>query len=247
MVDPMNKMIHELKAVRAQLAKLSSKERAKTSAWFFKTGPGEYAEGDKFMGITVPEIRKVAKAFKELSLEETLLLLRSPLHEERLLALFLLVQRFKKSDEEMRTRIFEHYLAHTAFVNNWDLVDGSAASIVGEYLATQPEAITRKTLLTLASSGLLWERRIAIISTFYWIKRGEPLYTFLIAEHLLSDRHDLIQKAIGWMLREVGKRCSEQTVRTFLDAHIPKFGRTTLRYAIERFPEPLRQHYLKQK
>lgn len=235
---------NELKAIRAQLAKLSTKERAKASAWFFKMGPGDYAEGDQFMGITVPEVRTVAKSFKELSLDDTLLLLRSPFHEERLLALFLLVQRFKKSDEDMRTHIYEQYLAHTTFVNNWDLVDGSAASIVGEYLGMQPHTIIRKTLIALADSDVLWERRIAIVATFYWIKKGESAYTFLVAKHLLADRHDLIQKAIGWMLREVGKKCSEETLRTFLDTHLPDMGRTTLRYAIERFPESLRKEYL---
>ncbi len=141
--------------------------------------------------------------------------------------------------------IYHEYLKHTAHVNNWDLVDTSAAQIVGTYLSTQSPKDIQKTLTNLASSGLLWERRIAMVATFHWIKEGEAAYALQVAELLLPDRHDLIQKAVGWMLREVGKKCSEQTLRTFLDQHLPNMGRTTLRYAIERFPEPLRQTYLK--
>ncbi len=245
MVDPMNQTTTHLTELRAKLHALATPAKAKTSAWFFKTGPGQYAEGDQFLGITVPEVRQIARAYKEVPQEDILILLRSPLHEERLLALFLLIQRFKASDPGMQQVIYHEYLKHTAHVNNWDLVDTSAAQIVGTYLSTQSPKDIQKTLTNLASSGLLWERRIAMVATFHWIKEGEAAYALQVAELLLPDRHDLIQKAVGWMLREVGKKCSEQTLRTFLDQHLPNMGRTTLRYAIERFPEPLRQTYLK--
>jgi 3-methyladenine DNA glycosylase AlkD len=241
----MEKSSSHLKQLRLELKRLAAPEKAKSSAWFFKTGPGEYAEGDQFLGITVPELRTIARSYKAIPHEDILLLLRSPLHEERLLALFLLIQQFKASEGEAQRKIYHDYLAHTEHVNNWDLVDTSAAHIVGAYLATQSSAVIEKTLRTLAASDSLWERRIAMVATFYWIKRGESGYTFLIAKKLLTDRQDLIQKAVGWMLREVGKHCSQELLRTFLDEHIAHMGRTTLRYAIEHFPEPLRQTYLK--
>ncbi len=245
MVDHMKPAIPTLKQLRLELKKLATPTKAKNSAGFFKTGPGEYAEGDQFLGITVPELRTIARYYKLIPKDEILLLLRSPLHEERLLALFLLIQRFEHAASHEQDEIYKDYLRHTTHINNWDLVDASAAQILGAYLATQSPAIIRKTLTTLAASELLWERRIAIVSTFHWIKEGDATYALLIAKKLLSDKQDLIQKAVGWMLREVGKRCSEGTLRTFLDEHLKTMGRTTLRYAIERFPEEMRRDYLR--
>lgn len=244
MVDGMKQTAPRLNELRAKLAALAHPEKAKSSARFFKTGPGGYAEGDQFLGITVPEIRKIARSERNISQAETLLLLRSPLHEERLLALFLLIQHFNTSTNEEQAAIYKAYLAHTAHINNWDLVDTSAAHIVGAYLATQSAEMMKSTLHRLASSPLLWERRIAMVATFYWIKAGDAAHALDVATLLLHDKEDLIQKAVGWMLREVGKRCSREILRTFLDAHVAEMGRTALRYSIEHFPEPLRQTYL---
>ncbi len=244
MVDPMNQTTTHLTELRAKLHALATPAKAKTSAWFFKTGPGEYAEGDQFLGITVPEVRRIARAYKEVPQEDILVLLRSPLHEERLLALFLLIQRFKASDPGTQQMIYHEYLKHTAHVNNWDLVDTSAAQIVGTYLSTQSPKDIQKTLTNLASSGLLWERRIAMVATFHWIKEGKASHALQVAELLLPDRHDLIQKAVGWMLREVGKRCGKEHLESFLDTYRLDMGRTALRYAIEHFPEATRKRYL---
>lgn len=244
MVDGMKVPTPQLKELRTKLETLAHPERAKASARYFKTGPGGYAEGDQFLGITVPEVRRVARLYAHISQEETLLLLRSPLHEERLLALFLLIQRFNASTNKEQHAIYKEYLAHTVHINNWDLVDTSAAQIIGRYLATQSAETIKSTLRRLANSSLLWERRIAMVATFHWIKAGEASQALDIATILLHDKEDLIQKAVGWMLREVGKRCSREILCAFLDAHVSKMGRTALRYSIEHFPEPLRQAYL---
>ncbi len=237
--------ISTLDELRTKLHELAQPEKAKHSARFFKTGPGEYAEGDQFLGITVPEVRTIARSAQAISQAEILLLLRSQLHEERLLALFLLIQRFKTSDQGTKQAIYHDYLTHTAHINNWDLVDTSAAQIVGTYLAMQSPQVIRTTLDRLSTSSSLWERRIAMVATYHWIKSGDPSYALMIAERLITDKQDLIQKAVGWMLREVGKHCSRSILQDFLDEHVRKLGRTTLRYAIEHFPEPLRQSYLK--
>ena len=244
MVDGMKQTSPQLPVLRSKLAALAQPEKAKSSARFFKTGPGDYAEGDQFLGISVPEIRTIARSAREISQTEILLLLRSPLHEERLLALFLLIQQFKASTHTEQHAIYKEYLAHTTHINNWDLVDTSAAHIVGSYLATQSADTIKSTLHRLANSSLLWERRIAMVATFHWIKAGEASQALDIATILLHDKEDLIQKAVGWMLREVGKRCSREILRAFLDAQVSKMGRTALRYSIEHFPEPLRQAYL---
>ena len=228
--------------IRARLRKLGDKERAKNSQWFFKTGPGEYGEGDRFLGIKVPELRKLAKEYQAIPLTETTQLLQSPIHEERLLALLILVRAFANGDERFKEIIYHLYLDNTQYINNWDLVDLSAVYIVGAFLMEK----SKKPLYALAKSNSLWERRIAIIATFYFIKDGELTEPMKIARMLLSDKEDLIHKAVGWMLREVGKR-HLATEERFLKEHYKKMPRTMLRYAIEKFPEPKRQRYLKGK
>ena len=206
---------------------------------FFKTGPGEYAEGDVFLGVTVPRVRQVCRACGDATLDEMLTLLRSPVHEERLLALLLMVDAFKRTDDRQKKRIYDAYLASTAFINNWDLVDSSAPHIVGAWLADR----SRRPLTALARSSSLWERRIAILATHWFIRRGETEETFRIADMLLEDEHDLIHKAVGWMLREAGKR-DAAAERAYLRTRYRRMPRTMLRYAVERFPEEERRRYL---
>jgi 3-methyladenine DNA glycosylase AlkD len=226
--------------VKKSLKRLGNPEHATVSQRFFKTGPGEYGEGDIFIGVRVPVLRKLASEFKDLPVSEVEVLLRSPLHEERLLAILLFVHIFKKSNEGAQKNIYELYLKSTEFINNWDLVDASAEHIVGAYLRDK----NKRPLYRLAKSKNLWERRIAIMATFHFVKRHEFSETLKISNMLLCDRHDLIQKATGWMLREIGKR-DLKTEETFLKAHYKKMPRTMLRYAIEKFPEDKRQRYLK--
>jgi len=228
--------------IRTRLRKLGNKHRAAISQRFFKTGPGQYGEGDRFLGITVPELRKLAAEYQGITPTEAVQLLRSPIHEERLLALLILVRSFSKGDERFKEKIYHLYLGNTQYINNWDLVDASAAHIVGAFLMEK----NKKPLYALAQSSDLWERRIAIMATFRFIKGGEFAETLKIARMLLSDTEDLIHKAGGWMLREVGKR-HRATEEQFLKAHYKKMPRTMLRYAIERFPEHRRQRYLKGK
>lgn len=229
------------KDVQNALAKLATLAKAKSSAWFFKTGPGQYGEGDQFIGVTLPEQRVVAREFKDLQLAEIEKLITSPIHEHRMTGLIILVNQFKKSDEAGRKSIYGFYLSHTANVNNWDLVDGSAADIVGAYLADKNKTI----LMQLAKSDLLWERRIAMISTFYFIKQSDPIEAFKIAEILMNDKEDLMHKAVGWMLREIGKKCGRPVLEGWLKAHYQTLPRTALRYAIEHFEPDRRQAYLK--
>jgi len=226
--------------IRARLRKLGDKERAANSQWFFKTGPGEYGEGDRFLGIKVPEIRKLAKEYQAIPLTEVTHILHSPIHEERLLALLILVRAFANGDKLFKEKIYHLYLDNTQYINNWDLVDLSAVYIVGAFLMAK----SKKPLYALAKSNNLWERRIAIIATFYFIRDGEFTEAIKIARMLLSDKEDLIHKAVGWMLREMGKR-HLATEEHFLKEHYKKMPRTMLRYAIERFPEAKRQRYLK--
>ena len=207
---------------------------------YFKTGPGEYGEGDIFLGITVPEIRKLAKEYPDLSLAETIQLLQSTIHEERLLALLLLVRAYAKADARTKKHIYDLYLENTHYINNWDLVDASAMHIVGAFLMDK----SKKILHNLARSNNLWERRIAVMATFHFIKQDAFVESLAIARKLLTDEEDLIHKAVGWMLREIGKR-SIQIEERFLKEHYKKMPRTMLRYAIERFPEAKRQRYLK--
>jgi 3-methyladenine DNA glycosylase AlkD len=227
------------KTIEAKLQQLANPEIAKISQRFFKTGAGHYGEGDLFIGIKVPVLRGLIKEFRGANLEILSELLRSPRHEERLLALYLLIDFYQRGDAQAKTTVYQIYLAHTRFINNWDLVDTSAPQIVGHYLFDKPRHI----LDDLAHSTSLWERRIAILATFYFIRQNQFDDTLRLAECLLKDQHDLIHKAIGWMLREVGKRDQAQT-EAFLRKHYHQLPRTTLRYAIERMPSTLRQQYL---
>ncbi|OGP84320.1 MAG: DNA alkylation repair protein [Deltaproteobacteria bacterium RBG_16_54_11] len=237
-----NSTVKIVPEIRARLRKLGTKERAKVSRRFFKTGPGEYGEGDIFLGVTVPELRQLAASYQAITLREVTQLLRSTIHEERLLALLILCRTYAGGDESAKKTIYELYLRNSQFVNNWDLVDASAEHIVGAFLVGK----SKRPLYALARSSDLWERRIAIMATFHFIKRGAFAETIKIARILLSDEEDLIHKAVGWMLREVGKRRLE-TAERFLRKHCTTMPRTMLRYAIERFPEPKRQRYLKEK
>lgn len=227
--------------VRA-LRVLGTAERAKVYARFFKTGPGEYGEGDRFLGVTVPQQRKVAKVFARLSLSEIDKLLDNPYHECRLTALLILVGRYERGDERERRRVAAYYLKNAKRVNNWDLVDSSAPRILGVHFLSRD----RTPLYRLARSSNLWQRRIAIVATLAFIARGEFEDTFRIASIYLSDRRDLIQKATGWMLREVGKR-SRSALDTFLGAYASLMPRTMLRYAIERHSQRRKKMYLRAK
>ena len=219
------------------LRQFASPERATFVARFFKTGKGEYGEGDVFIGPSVPECRLVAKEFRELALPEVDKLIASRIHEERLVALLILVARFERSkDEAQRKAIFDLYRKRMAFVNNWDLVDLSAPNIVGAWLADDSSfrRSGRDVLDRLAKSKNVWFRRIAIVATFYFIRQGESKDAIRIAELLVADEHDLIHKAVGWMLREVDKRASPAALQKFLTRHAATMPRTMLRYAIER-------------
>jgi len=226
-------------SVQEVLRERADPEVAVSSAHFFKTGRGEYSEGDQFLGIRVPQVRKIAREFNQLSLKETELLLHSNFHEERLFALIIFVNKYQRTEKDEQKKIFERYLDNTEYINNWNLVDTSAQHIVGAHLSDKERSILYK----LAKSDNLWERRIAILSTFHFIKNDDFEDTLTISELLLEDKHDLIHKAVGWMLREIGKR-SEQTLKRFLDEHINYMPRTMLRYAIEKLPESDRQMYL---
>lgn len=222
------------------LRKLGNPDIAKHSQRFFKTGKGEYGEGDQFVGIRVPVLRKQVKNYVATPISEILHLLSSSIHEERLFALLLLVHKFTRADEGERKIIYDSYLSNTKYVNNWDLVDSSAMQIVGGYL----EKRNKQPLYQLAKSHSLWERRIAIISTFHFIKSKQFKDTLEISELLLKDEEDLIHKAVGWMLREIGKR-DVALEKSFLKIHYQDMPRTMLRYAIEKFPDRERLKYLK--
>jgi 3-methyladenine DNA glycosylase AlkD len=228
-----------LAAIRAELRRLGNPARGAHSQRFFKTGPGQYGEGDKFLGLTVPEMRVIVRNYRGLDDAAVQKMLLSPWHEERLVALLLMVDAYDRGDDSRRARIHRAYLANTARINNWDLVDASAGDIVGQHL----EAGDISLLERLARSDDLWERRIAIVSTFHFIKRDEFRPTLKIATLLLGDSQDLIHKATGWMLREVGKR-DRTNLDRFLKKHYKRMPRTMLRYAIERHPERVRKQYL---
>jgi 3-methyladenine DNA glycosylase AlkD len=239
----MNQKHHYAITVQNALKAQSDAKAKEIAQRFFKTGEGEYAHGDIFLGMKVPQVRALAKEFASIKLSEVLILLTSEIHEERLIALYFLIDKYKKSDDLMKKEIFDIYMTHTKYINNWDLVDTSCESIVGAYL----ENLSKEPLRKFALSSNLWERRIAIISTFYYIKRLKYQLTFEITDSLLADKHDLIHKAVGWMLREVGKRCSEDILCGYLDINYRKMSRTTLRYAIERFEKEKRLYYLHKK
>lgn len=231
-----------LKSLKKELKSKASSEKAKILKRFFKTGPGEYGEGDIFLGLKVGDSREIAKKYQNLSLKETEKLLHSKIHEERVVALLILIHKFQTDNKRLEEKVFKFYLKNTKYINNWDLVDLSAHKIIGEYLRDKSKAILYK----LAKSKNIWERRIAIMSTFQFIKNNEFKETLKISKLLLKDEHDLIHKAVGWGLREVGKK-SLVVEEKFLKTHYKKMPRTMLRYAIERFPEKRRQAYLKGK
>jgi 3-methyladenine DNA glycosylase AlkD len=214
--------------------------KARVLQWFFKTGPGEYGEGDRFFGIVVPELRRLVPLFQDAPPATLERLLRDPVHEKRLLALLVLVRQFERGDEAARAAIADFYLSHTACINNWDLVDLSAPNIVGAHFMARNRAALRR----LARSRSLWERRISVVATHAFIRAGEFRDTFAVADILMRDREDLIHKACGWMLREVGKR-DRRALERYLRPRLADMPRTMLRYAIERFPERLRRQLMR--
>jgi len=229
-----------LPLIKKEIKKHSNPGQAAILQRFFKTGKGEYGEGDIFYGIKVPEQRKIAKQFKDLSFTDLRSLLKSKIHEERLIAAFILVGQYKKGDDKKKKAVFDFYLKSKKGINNWDLVDLSAPQIIGEHLLDKEKDLLYK----FAHSKNLWEKRIAVLSTFTFIRNHFFEDTLNISEILLNDKHDLIQKAVGWMLREIGKR-DLITEEEFLQKHYKKMPRTMLRNAIEKFPEEKRKAYLK--
>ena len=232
----------DARTIQSKLKGLANKKNAEVAQRFFKTGPGEYGEGDIFLGIRVPVLRRLAKEYQTITVREAEHLLKSPIHEERLLALFILIRIYSKAEEVIKKAIYELYLKNSKFINNWDLVDSSAEYIVGDFLLDKE----KNPLYQLARSKNLWERRISIMSTFCFIKRRQYSETLKVAKKLLNDKEDLIHKAVGWMLREVGKR-NLPLEEEFLKEHYKEMPRTMLRYAIEKFPETKRHGYLKGK
>ncbi|MCE9596697.1 MAG: DNA alkylation repair protein [Spirochaetia bacterium] len=226
--------------LRAELASIAKPEDAVILARFFKTGKGQYGYGDRFIGVKVPPLHKIAKRERGLALSETVKLLRSKIHEERLLALFILTEKFPREDEAGRKKIFDIYIKYKKHINNWDLIDLSAETVVGGYLMDRDRGL----LSTLAKSKSLWDRRIAMLSCFEFIRAKDFKTAFEIADILLLDSEDLIQKAVGWMIREIGNR-DIKAEEKFLKARYKKMPRTMLRYAIEKFPGKKRQAYLK--
>ncbi len=226
--------------VKKNLRRVADKRKAKILARFFKTGKGEYGDGDVFLGVVVPKQRKIAAKFAELPLKEIKELLKSKIHEERLTGLIILVNQYKNGDEKNRGEIFRFYVKNIFRVNNWDLVDLSCRDIIGDYLIPRP----RKIIYKLAKSKNIWQRRIAIVSSWAFIRKNDFKDTLRIAKILFNDKHDLIHKASGWMLREVGKK-DECVLRKFLNENVFKMPRTTLRYAVEHFSEKDRKEYQK--
>ncbi len=228
--------------IAKELNSLANKDKSVVLGRFFKTGKGEYGYGDKFLGITVPEQRKVAKKyFKDVDFQTIKLLLQSDIHEHRLVALEMLVMQYESAKEDtIKSKIFNFYLKNKDRINNWDLVDLSAQYIVGDWLYDKD----RSTLFDMARSNNLWTRRISIISTFGFIMKGDTSTTYEIASILLNDKHDLIQKAVGWMLREAGKRVSEKELKSFLNKHYKNMPRTMLRYSIERLSQKDKLFYM---
>lgn len=226
--------------VEARLREIGDPEHARFVAGYFRTGPGEYGEGDRFLGIRIPALRARVREYRGVPIDTLAVLMRSEWHEARLFALLLLVDAYERADAEAREAIYRLYLRNTRYINNWDLVDSSAPYIVGAHLETRDRSV----LDELARSESLWERRIAILATQHFIRRGDFGTTLRIAEVLVDDGHDLIHKAVGWMLREVGNR-DRAAEEAFLIRHHRTMPRTMLRYAIEKFPPDLRQRYLR--
>jgi len=229
-----------LSDLKTDLERAADPARAALLARYFKTGKGGYAEGDKFLGLTVPVVRNLAAKHRDLPLKDIKSLLTSPWHEHRLCALMLLLERFRRGGTPERAEIYRLYLSNTRFINNWDLVDLTAPGIAGGWLKDK----SRKPLYSLAASRLVWERRIAVLACFNFIKDGESSDALAISRRLLDDEHDLMHKAVGWMLREVGKKCSKKILLDFLKAEYARLPRTALRYAIEKFPANRRKRLL---
>ena len=228
------------------IKKYGDKERAKNLSRFFKTGKGEYGEGDKFLGLTVPTCRLLVRELIDISDKDLETILSSPYHEERLIAFLILVKRFEKAkDEKIRKKIYEYYLSNTKYINNWDLVDLSAPRIVGSYLIDKKDR--EKILINLSKSKLLWERRIAVLATSIFIYNKEPDITFKLVDLLMKDKEDLMHKACGWMLREIGKKSGEDVLKGYLKERYMSMPRTMLRYSIEKFDETTRKLYLNSK
>jgi len=226
-------------ALKAELRREASPSKARLLSGFFKTGPGQYGEGDVFLGLTVPQSRALARKYLSLGLKGAGSLLKSPVHEERLIALLMLVELYAGGSEAERAKIFRSYMNGTAFINNWDLVDLSAPKIAGRHL----EARSRKPLLRFAKSKSLWERRIAVVACLHFIRRGEFADILAISHILLKDQHDLIHKAVGWMLREAGKR-DLRVLLYFLRRYAAVMPRTMLRYSIEKLPQAQRRGFM---
>jgi len=226
--------------LKKELEKISNPTQAEKLQRFFKTGKREYGAGDIFLGIKVPDQRKISSNYQNLSLKEIGQLLDSKIHEHRLTALFILIKKYEKADDKEKNKIFDFYLKQTKNINNWDLVDVSAPKIVGDYLVTRP----KKILYKLAKSKNLWEKRIAVLSCYAFIKNNDFSDTLKISKILIKDKYDLIHKAVGWMLREIGKR-NQKIEEEFLKKHCDQMPRVMLRYAIEKFDENKRKFYLK--
>ncbi len=226
--------------IRRDMTSLADPARAAHLQRYFKTGPGQYGEGDRFIGLRVPQVRRLAARWRDIPMTTLTALLCSAVHEERQLALLVMVDRFNRAAPRERQRLYRCYMAHTRYINNWDLVDVSAPPIVGGWLWTHDRSV----LAAMAASERLWERRIAIMATFYFVRRDDYADTLFLADRLLADPHDLIHKAVGWMLREIGKRRMDIEAE-FLKSRYHLMPRTMLRYAIEKFPESLRNAYLK--
>ena len=239
MTERQTKRRPTLGALRRELRAEADADDAVHLQRFFKTGPGQYGEGDRFLGVRVPVLRRLARDYRTLPADDALALLQSRWHEERLLGLLLLVGIYQRGLGDDKQDVYDAYLAHTRHINNWDLVDASAEHIVGPHVS--PDRVD--VLERLARSPDLWERRIAMLATFHWIKQGQFAPALRIATLLLADHHDLIHKAVGWMLREIGKR-DRAVEKAFLQEHYRAIPRTALRYAIEHFPDPERRRYL---
>jgi 3-methyladenine DNA glycosylase AlkD len=230
--------VSNLLKIKLLLDEASAKDKLNT-AIFFKSGLGQYSEHDKFNGVSVPTLRKIAKNYINLSLDEILILIQSPINEERLLALIILTKKYELGDKSLRKQLYDFYINNIKYINNWNLVDSSAHLIIGRHLFDLDKSI----LYSLAESNIMWERRISIVSTWFFIKNHQFKWTLKVAEKLLSDKEDLIHKAVGWMLREVGKR-DKEALKSFLDMYVTRMPRTMLRYAIEKLSEDERKYYL---
>ncbi len=230
-----------LDQIKKELLELEDSKRAMKLSTFFKTGKGQYGEGDAFLGIPVPQQRRVAKNYVDLSIDDLQKLLRSEIHEHRLTALLILVSKYRKADNSGKEGILDFYLKNTRYINNWDLVDLSAPKIVGDYLVNRDRSV----LFKLAKSSSLWERRIAVLASFAFIGNNDFEDALAISKLLLFDEHDLIHKAVGWMLREIGKR-DQEVLEEFLKKYSTRMPRTMLRYSIEKFSDDKRKYYLTQ-